>query len=709
MTRKEEVFLALKDLTREISLKPTSKLQGFDAQFLSDYTGLDRANVSRELNKLLREGRLVKVNGKPVFYFEKEELASLLDVTIPEGPVILDSLSLLTEEPLKDIHDPLQSMETLIGAEGSLRMPIQKAQASVVYPSGGLNILLTGSTGVGKSTFSELIYLYAKEQNCLPEDAKFIVFNCSEYADNPQLLLSHLFGHVKGAFTGADSEKRGLVEEAEGGILLLDEIHRLGPEGQEMLFLLIDKGSYRKLGESKAMREANVIIIAATTEDPNSYLLKTFLRRFPMVIQLPSLADRPVEERFSLIRDFFLQESKKIQCPIHVEREVIQTLLFYNCPGNIGQLKADIQLLCARAFLYYMKGDESEIYIDQTLLPQHITETSLKNNQCIFEEGAVLVFDFDRKESSYDQNHSNQVNHRQYDRLYTKFRRLLNSDKGFFKIQYEIRNALDEYLADVFQLNNKKLNTISLEKVSEVVSPVILGAVTEAFSACEEEININIETIIGLSLQIEGSQRHNDYGTGGSSRNILPGNLDGIDVKLMKCSYKINDYLQQNSNLFLTGEAAFIYMLISEVTELEQLEPADNHVFGKDLIGKTGEAYTLPAEEDEILNLLRESIVFIDPIKTYKGALVCFEHISEAIPEKRRKSMEVRFLLHVACMLERLIQKMPLAYPGLEELKSERPAEFNQMKSALKSLEYLFCIDIPDAEIGFLVDLAYTL
>jgi Sigma-54 interaction domain. len=75
----------------------------------------------------------------------------------------------------------------------------------------------------------------------MTKESPFIVFNCADYADNPQLLMSQLFGYVKGAFTGAESSKAGLVEKADGGILFLDEVHRLPSEGQEILFFYLTK------------------------------------------------------------------------------------------------------------------------------------------------------------------------------------------------------------------------------------------------------------------------------------------------------------------------------------------------------------------------------------------------------------------------------------------------------------------------------------
>lgn len=320
--REERVFQAICELSQEHDWS--------NAQEVAAYLGMDRANISKDLNILERMGRLRKLPGRPVRFCLPEKAAMLAQSAAAPS----------TPEPF----------DHMIGQDGSLTVHVKQAKAAVLYPPRGLNTILTGPTGTGKTTFAREMYEYARHMKTISEKASFVVLNCAEYVKNPQLLVSQLFGHKKGAFTGAESDKVGLVEKADGGILLLDEIHCLPPEGQEMLFTLIDSGSYRRLGETEQNRTADVLLIGATTEDIEASLLKTFLRRIPVVITLPPLTERPPIERLEFIDMFFQMEQENIGVPLAVSREVIGRLMEYSCPGNVGQLKADIQLLCAGAF-----------------------------------------------------------------------------------------------------------------------------------------------------------------------------------------------------------------------------------------------------------------------------------------------------------------------------------------------------------------------
>lgn len=226
--------------------------------------------------------------------------------------------------------------------------------------------------------FAEAMYAFATESGMLATDAPFVRFNCADYADNPQLLVAQIFGVKKGAFSGADADKRGLIAEADGGIFFLDEIHRLSPQGQELLFTFIDKGVYRPLGYTGEMRTAAVQIIAATTENPDSVLLDTFTRRIPMTIVLPPLRSRSLEERFSLVQGFLCAEATRLGHEIYVEHNAVLSFLLYDCPNNIGQLKSDIQLACAQAFLEHRSENQPYILIRQQELEGRVKRGILR-------------------------------------------------------------------------------------------------------------------------------------------------------------------------------------------------------------------------------------------------------------------------------------------------------------------------------------------
>ncbi len=116
------------------------------------------------------------------------------------------------------------------------------------------------------------MYRFAVSAKVLDENAPFITFNCADYAQNPQLLYGHIFGVKRGAFTGAEETRVGLMEQANGGILFLDEIHRLPPEGQEMLLPSLIRELFRSLGDGEE-KQASVQIIGATTETSSMFYL----------------------------------------------------------------------------------------------------------------------------------------------------------------------------------------------------------------------------------------------------------------------------------------------------------------------------------------------------------------------------------------------------------------------------------------------------
>ncbi|MBC8586871.1 sigma 54-interacting transcriptional regulator [Paratissierella segnis] len=488
MKRIEKVYEIVSKICMK-EYKETGEIRGLSASEIADILGLQRTNVSSDLNKLFKDGRIEKLKGKPVLYK-------------------VNNLNFLIEEEKDNvIKDDKDIFSKIIGENQSLKNAVQQAKAAIIYPPNGLHTLLYGETGTGKSMFAEIMYKYAKEIGKIGKDAPFAAFNCADYANNPQLLMAQLFGVKKGAYTGAEEEKIGVVGKANKGVLFLDEIHRLPPEGQEMLFYLIDKGIYRKLGEPNADYHSKLLIICATTENINSTLLRTFIRRIPMIIQFPPLKDRTIEERYQLIERFFKSEAACIKKDISVTANSMKALLLYDCPNNIGQLKSDIKLCCAKAFLQSKTDKDNKICVHSEDLPGYVLRGALKYKENkdeidkLIKNKSVISFTVDQTNSLY--NNGDMKIYNFYEALEEK-RNTLKS-KGLSENDIDIVMSLDvdTYLKR-YILNTENKN---LEALYKVVDKRIVDIVEKFLKEAEERLHreFNSKIFHALSMHLASS------------------------------------------------------------------------------------------------------------------------------------------------------------------------------------------------------------
>ncbi|WP_368739146.1 sigma 54-interacting transcriptional regulator [Enterococcus faecalis] len=278
---------------------------------------LSRSVTSLYLNKLLEKGEVQQTGKKPVYW-------QLTRATTPTTDVF----------------------RQYIGSQGSAKKAIEQCKAAMLYPPLGMPLLIHGASGVGKSFLAKLIYEYLKNEQIIGLE-KFYTFNCADYANNPELLSSILFGHTKGAFTGAESEKQGLLAQANNSVLFLDEVHRLSNENQEKLFQFMDTGTFRPIGEEGKMVHSKVRLLFATTENPKKVLLPTFYRRISVIVSLPNFKERPIRERIAILKNLFHREAKRMTKDINVDEEIFTALLENDEPGNVGSLSNKVQLLCA--------------------------------------------------------------------------------------------------------------------------------------------------------------------------------------------------------------------------------------------------------------------------------------------------------------------------------------------------------------------------
>ncbi|MCH5138722.1 sigma 54-interacting transcriptional regulator, partial [Clostridiaceae bacterium UIB06] len=504
MKKSEDIiFNYLKDRCNKQKSEDRNKISGCTTKEIADALSLQRTNVSAILNKLCDAGRIYKIKGKPIVY----------TVTLSEGG-----------EETPRIHG---SFDRLIGGNRSLKKCIQQAKAAILYPPNGLHTLLLGPTGVGKSMFAELMYKFAVEEKIILNNAPFVQFNCADYANNSQLLLGHLFGTKKGAFTGAEKDKVGLVDKANGGILFLDEIHRLPPEGQEMLFMLIDKGVYTPLGDIEKKISSRVLIICATTEDADSTLLATFTRRIPIAINIPPLNDRTLDERFELICSFFKTESNRVGKEITVSTNAIRALLLYTCTGNIGQLKSDIQLGCANAFLKAISKGEKRIEANSTDFSNNVKQGLILYKQYAQLIDKIIKDDTKLNFNSKGTKHQIKISdgflpNNFYESIEKRIQEL--KERGVeendinFIMSFDIKNYFNKYIGK-FEQEIKK------EEISKIVDNKIITIVEDFLKTASEQLKKIFQTKVfyGLCLHISSSIERILH-----SKNIINHNLNEI-------------------------------------------------------------------------------------------------------------------------------------------------------------------------------------
>jgi len=202
-------------------------------------------------------------------------------------------------------------------------------------------VLITGESGTGKDLVARAVHY-----NSLRRDHPFVALNCGALPET--LLESELFGHMRGAFTGADANKKGLVEVAEHGTIFLDEIGEMSATMQVKLLRVLQDRRFRRLGGTEEV-QADIRVIAATNQDlekmvaENRFREDLYYRINVIHLHLPPLRER--REDVSLLADHFLAKfSEGIEKPVRtISREALEVLSAHDWPGNVRELENAIE------------------------------------------------------------------------------------------------------------------------------------------------------------------------------------------------------------------------------------------------------------------------------------------------------------------------------------------------------------------------------
>jgi DNA-binding NtrC family response regulator len=304
---------------------------------LTGYT--DTASLIQAVNK----GHIYQYITKP---WERQELRIIVKRALESYALTLENQRLLKElqvanERLKDENAFLRSevikewqCADIIGQSPVMQRVFQLVNRVL---DNSVTVLLTGETGTGKTLLACYIHHYGPRK-----DKLFVEQNCGTLPE--ALLESELFGHKRGAFTGAVQDRKGLFEVADGGTLFLDEISEMSPALQVKILQVLQEGRFRRVGENE-YRQADVRIIAATNRDLQVEIQKgrfradLFYRINVFPIHIPPLRDRIADIR--LLADYCLEKyRRKLNSQVTgFSEEALQILCGYDYPGNVRELE----------------------------------------------------------------------------------------------------------------------------------------------------------------------------------------------------------------------------------------------------------------------------------------------------------------------------------------------------------------------------------
>ncbi|MBS3915046.1 MAG: sigma-54-dependent Fis family transcriptional regulator [Bacteroidetes bacterium] len=238
----------------------------------------------------------------------------------------------------------LQQVKQRFGIVGSSPMLNNALETAIKVAPTDMNVLINGESGVGKESFSKIIHQLSGRKH-----APFIAVNCGAIPEGT--IDSELFGHEKGAFTGATDKRKGYFETVNGGTIFLDEVGELPLGTQARLLRILENGEFIKVGSS-VVQKTDVRVVAATNRDlleratNGKFREDLYYRLATVPIRVPKLSERK-EDIYLLFRKFSADFSETHRSPMmELTPDAQQLLMAYPWPGNVRQLKNITEQIC---------------------------------------------------------------------------------------------------------------------------------------------------------------------------------------------------------------------------------------------------------------------------------------------------------------------------------------------------------------------------
>lgn len=332
---KAEVLDRLDRLTRDLNINSVGTLTTAN---IASECHVSRSLASQYLNELVRQGLAIKVNARPVIFLHRHAAERYFRCK-------LDTFEFATmQELLKTVGmDEAHDFDKAIGFELSYGTCIDHLKSAIRYPPHGLPALLVGEHGTGKQLMSELTFEYGINSGTLPQKARYIHIDCACYegrdADLEEAVLD------------------GAVNEAQGGVVYLSCFDHVSAAARERMLQRIGSGGSEEGTDVRPPR-----FLLSTNRSADSDIVRAIARRVPILVNLPRLAERGIEERTSLVMHYLRVEGRRVGADVAMSRGALRALVNADFKDNIDGLRSCITNCCASAYL----NRDSEILTIQT-------------------------------------------------------------------------------------------------------------------------------------------------------------------------------------------------------------------------------------------------------------------------------------------------------------------------------------------------------
>ena len=463
-TTKEIIF----EFVQKELLTSEENKNGISTSFVANKCNLQRSNVSTILNELVKEEKLEKTNTRPVLY----------------------------KFPNKD--QPLKyetGNKILIGSEGSLSKALQIAKAAILYPKNSLNVLVSAKPGCGTTYFVYMMYLYAKQAKVFTDDAMFFKVNCRHFKENIDELDDFLFKTATGEL------EKSYFGLAKGGMLFIDNADLLNAYQKNLLSDFLETGIIYSEDRKKVLDCHDVFLVLSCNPGSEAQMSQ----KIPMVIELPELKDRPLQERLDLINYFFTIEANNAKRNIELKRDVLEALLLADIPHNIKGLEFEIKKASATACVRVMDTPEASIEVTISDLNQETQRSLIRMRTQSNEISQLLgtqelfIYDCSHGFKSCVDIKSKDLYEEMKEQYIELSKRGVNVETIHDVINNHVTNLFEQY--KYYQSFN---STYDIEQLSKIVDSKLIHLVQNLMGQCKDQLQRNFKPHVfyGLCLHM---------------------------------------------------------------------------------------------------------------------------------------------------------------------------------------------------------------